>query len=619
MNSKRDEEVATAEASARGTTAARTLNEYHRESEKNEWGDGALVVRVWPFLKPHGAWLFAALSTVVMTAGLSLLRPVIMLKTIDEGFATRDPDVMFWGGAIFAGVAVLEQLLSFVQIYATQIVGARAMADLRLAVFKFLGRLPQRFFDQQPVGRLVTRVTNDVDSIQELFGSGVLSALGDLIRLFGVVVIMMLLDWKLSLVGFAALPAVALLIVWVRKRAREAFRTIRAETARMNANMNEQVSGIALVQAYGQEQSMLADFDEINSSYRDANIRSVKYDAIQDAAIDAVSAVSLASVVMVLGYHDATLGTVVAITIYLKQFFEPIAMLAQRFTLFQSALAGAERVFGLLALKERDAPVVPQDQAKNGDSSYALELEDVTFGYKAGVDVLHGVSLRTRPGESIALVGPTGSGKTTITALLLRLYEHRQGTVRVAGRDTTAMTREELRGKFAVVPQDIFLFPGTLADNIAAGEIPDLAKVERVLEQMGVLEFLSKREGGLTAEVKNGGQNFSAGERQLIAFARALYRDAKILILDEATASVDSDTEARMQHALARLLEGRTAVIVAHRLSTIRSVDRIIVLQKGRVLERGTHDELVKKGGLYAALHRIQFAREESETSAFEV
>ncbi len=584
-----------------------TIERYHQETGGTEFDDGTLLAKIWPFLKPHGAWLIASLSTVVLTAILSLLRPIIMLKTIDEAAASGDPRVMLWGGALFAGVAVLEQILVFVHVYATQIVGARAMADLRLAVFQFLGRLPLRFFDNQPVGRLVTRVTNDVDSIQELFGSGALSAVGDLLRLTGVVVIMLLLDWKLSLVGFGALPAVALLILWVRKRAREAFRAIRGETARMNANMNEQVSGIALVQAYGREEAMMTDFDVINGAYRDANIRAVKYDAIQDAAIDAVSATSLALVVMALGYRDASFGTVVAITAYLKQFFEPIAMLAQRFTLLQAALAGAERVFGLLDIQDRDAPMRERALASDGDPAYALELDNVTFGYKEGLDVLHGVSLRARPGESIALVGPTGSGKTTITALLLRLYEHRLGTLRVAGQDTSTMSRDELRRKFAVVPQDVFLFPGTLAENIAAGEVPDLARAREVLEQMGVYDFLTRRNRGLQAEVKNGGGNFSAGERQLIAFARALYRDAKILILDEATASVDSDTESRMQHALKKLLEGRTAVIVAHRLSTIRSVNRIVVLQKGKVVERGTHQELVDMGGLYAALHRLQF------------
>ncbi len=591
--------------------AEETVKSYQHEALVSGIEDRTLVADVWPYLKPHKGWLVAALVTTVLMAGLALIRPLIMLKALDTAIESGDREVMFMGGVVYTIAAVFEQLLGFVQVYSTQVVGARAMADLRLSVFRFLGKLPLGFFDRQPVGRLVTRVTNDVDSLLELFSSGALNALGDLLRLVGVVAIMLALDAKLSLIGFAALPLIFVLVVWVRRRAREAFRTIRGETARMNANMNEQVNGVALVQAYGRKGAMLTEFDEINASYRDANIRSVKYDAIQDAAIDALSAVSMASIVMALGFQGATFGTVVALTAYLKQFFEPISMLAQRYTLLQAALSGAERVFGLMRLKERDAPQRPLEEARNGDPSYAVELDNVTFGYKPNLDVLHEVSLRARPGESIALVGPTGSGKTTITALLLRLYEHREGVVRVYGRDVTTMSRDELRRKFAVVPQDVYLFPGTLAENIAAGAVPDRDRVRKVLQEMDLLDFMTRRAGGLDAEIQGGGSNFSAGERQLIAFARALYRDAKIVILDEATASVDSETEARMQRALTKLMEGRTSVVVAHRLSTIAAAHRIVVLQKGRVVERGTHQELVSQGGLYAALHRLQFSRTE--------
>ncbi len=599
----------------RAAATQKALDAYHQETLTSGLEDTRMIRDVWPFLQPHKAWLSVALVTVVLGSGLSLVRPLIMLKAIDESLATKDPAIMMWGGAIFAAVAIVEQVLGFVQIYATQIVGARSMADLRLAVFRFIGKLPLRFFDRQPVGRVVTRVTNDVDSIQELFSSGAINAIGDLLKLVGVVVLMLMLDWKLSLIGFASLPAIGILVIWVRSRSRQAFREIRGETARMNSNMNEQVGGVALVQAYGREAAMIEAFDGINSSYRDANIRSVKYDAIQDAAIDAVSSVSLASIVIALGYHAATFGTVVALTAYLRQFFEPISMLAQRFTLLQAALSGAERVFGLLNYPDRDAPKSTEPPL-DGNPDYAIELEDVTFGYKPDSDVLHGVSLRALAGESIALVGPTGSGKTTITALLLRLYEHRAGTVRVGGRDVKGMDRDELRRQFAVVPQDVFLFPGTLAENIAAGDVPDLDRCQAVLKQMGLDDIFLRREGGLQARVQGGGGNFSAGEKQLIAFARALYRDAPMLILDEATASVDSDTEARMQRALETLLKGRTAIIVAHRLSTIRKASAIVVLQQGHVVERGTHDELVAHGGLYAALHELQFAREEDAATS---
>ncbi|MCH2109183.1 MAG: ABC transporter ATP-binding protein/permease, partial [Polyangiaceae bacterium] len=539
--------------------------------------------------------------------GLGLLRPLVMLKAIDEGLATRDPEVIFRGGLVYAGITVLEQLLGFAQIYSTQILGARAMADLRAEVFRFLGQLPLKFFDRQPVGRLVTRVTNDVDSILELFNSGAMSAVGDLIRLLGVVLIMLSLDFRLSLVAFLSLPVIGLLLVVVRRKARVVFRQIRGETARMNANMNEQVAGVALVQAYGQEQAMAAEFDQINRSYRNANIRSIKYDSIQDAAIDAVSGISMASLVMAMGWSGATFGTVVALTVYLKQFFEPISMLAQRYTLLQSALSGAERVFGLMKEEERDAPRVIEREPSSGSPEYALEFADVTFGYKDNLDVLHGVSLRARPGESLALVGPTGSGKTTITAILLRLYEARRGSIRVFGRDVSSLTRHELREQFSVVPQDVHLFPGTVLENIAVGQKVDAKRANEILQKMGIADLFEARAAGLETVVAQGGTNFSAGERQLIALARALYRDAPFLILDEATANIDSETEARMQSALRAVMEGRTSIIVAHRLSTIRAASRIIVLQKGRVVERGDHESLLSQDGLYAALHRLQF------------
>jgi ATP-binding cassette, subfamily B, multidrug efflux pump len=593
---------------------ARNLRLYHEEQLETGFSDKGLLADVWPFLKPQKFWLSVALGAVVATAILSLIRPLIMLWAIDESIKTGDPAVMMRGGAAFAGVAILEQLIGFAQIYATQVVGVRAMADLRLHIFKFLGALPLAFFERQPVGRIVTRVTNDVDAMQELFSSGALNALGDLISLVGVVIMMVSLDFKLSLIGFLAMPPIALLVFMVRRRARDAFRSIRGETARMNANMNEQVNGVALIQAYGRQRAMLGEFDAINSSYRDANIRSVKYDAIQDAAIDALSSVSLAAIVIALGYHAASFGTVVAITSYLRQFFEPISMLAQRFTLLQAALAGAERVFGLLRVEQRDAPT--QNVGNDGDPAWAMELSDVSFAYKPGTPVLHGVSLSIAVGQRVALVGPTGSGKSTITALLLRLYELSTGTVRVFGRDVSTLERDELRRKFAVVPQDVFLFPGTLAENISADEEPNLERVQRVIEQLGVADLLLNRPLGLLAEVRGGGSNFSAGERQLIAFCRALYRDAPILVLDEATASVDSQTEARLQAALNKLMEGRTSLVVAHRLSTIVNSDTIVVLQQGHVVEQGTHDTLLKQNGLYSLLYRLAFAKDQTQASA---
>lgn len=586
------------------------LKAFHEESALGKIYDRRLIARLWPYLRPHKRLLGFALAGVLVTAATSLVRPLVMLHAIDKGVLAGDPAVLMRSGLVLLGVVVFEQVLNYVQVYTTQVLGARATSDLRRDIFAFLHQLRIGFFDRQPVGRLVTRVTNDVDAILELFASGALSAAGDLLRLLGIVVLMVMLDWQLSLITFAATPLVLLLMVAVRGRMREAFREIRAKTARMNATMNEQVAGMGVVQAYRREDRAAEEFDSINRAYRDANIASIKFESMQDAAIEMLTAVCLASIVVAFGYHRVSFGTVVAFNAYVVQFFEPISMLAMRFTLLQSAMAGAERIFGLLDgtdPAERDTP--PKPAEPTGDQELALELDHVTFAYKPGVPVLRDVSFAAKRGEKLALVGPTGAGKSTVTQLLLRLYEVESGTVRVNGDDVAGLARAELRRRFAVVPQDVYLFPGTVCSNIAAGETPDRERVRQALERLGALDLFERRPQGIDCPVNEHGANFSAGERQLIAFARALYRDAPILILDEATANIDSDTEARIQRALEELMRDRTAVVIAHRLSTIRRADRIVVFHKGRVVEQGNHAELLELGGLYAKLHELQFAR----------
>jgi ATP-binding cassette subfamily B protein len=552
--------------------------------------------------------LFVGLGLGIVVSLLGVVRPLIMRWTIDSGVLAKNQSVLAKGAITFGVMVLFEQLVQVVRIYATQLLGARMVADLRSRVFEFLHTLPMRFFDQQPVGRLVTRVTNDTDAILEFASTDAFAIITDLIKLVGIVVMMVVLDWRLSIVAFMAVPPVLIVVREVRKRHRDAFREIRAKTARMNANMNEQISGMSVVQAFNQQEAAADEFDEINEAYRDANIRSIKYDAMQDAAIETVMAVSIASILWSLGFHPVSFGVLVAFNAYVKEFFEPISALAQRYTVLQSSMAGAERVFSLLDVKERDA--AKATPAPGGDSAYALDLDHVDFGYKEGIPVLSDITFRVRRGEKIALVGPTGSGKTTIASLLLRLYDVQAGVVRVDGHDVVGLDREGLRQQFAVVPQDVFLFPGSVADNIAAGLKPDLERIEAVLKRIDAYSVFASREGGLMAPVEERGQNFSAGERQLIAFARALYRDAPILILDEATASIDSDTESRLQHALDELMKDRTAVIIAHRLSTIKSVDRLIVLQKGKIAEQGTHEELLQHQGLYAKLHALHFSRQ---------
>jgi ATP-binding cassette subfamily B protein len=607
------------------TRAEAKLRAFHEEGAIGKAYDTRLVKRLVPFVRPHAKYLGISLVTLFATTGLNLLRPLVMGDVVRKADA-KDGASLVRDGVFLGLVIVTAQVLQFAQMYSMQLVGARSMADLREHIFLFFQKLQLRFFDKTPVGRLVTRATNDVDAVGELFASGVLNAVGDFATLFGIVVMMVVLDWRLSLIAFAALPVVGLIVNFVRKRSREAYRDIRTKTARLNAFLNEQVSGIAVVQAYAQEESAAREFDDINLAYRDANVKSITWEALLDAAIEMVGIVCIASVLWWaglnrVGTHAVTFPLVVTFTQYIKQFFEPVSLLSQRYTILQSAMAGAERIFQLLDEKEIDVPIAAKDTKEietSGDE--AIALANVSFEYKPGVPVLKDVSFIAKPGEKLALVGATGAGKTTVSSLLLRLYEVEEGEVRVFGKNVKAYDRQLLREKFSVVPQDVFLFSGTVLTNVAmSDDVPDRAKAAAAIAKIGALEVFKTRgadvgstvsDGWLDARVDERGANFSAGERQLLAFARALYRDSPILILDEATASVDSDTEARLQIALDAVMQQRTAIVIAHRLSTIKAVDRIVVFHKGRVVENGSHDELLEKGGVYARLYRMQFAHE---------
>lgn len=602
------------------------LARFHEEGRLSGY-DSKNLLRLWPYVRPHRAYLMGSVALLLLASSFALLRPLIMRAGLDG--IGKEPGAITRAGLLLTAVIVIEQAIAFPQMYLMQAGGAKAMANLRLAVFRFLHTRSLAFFDRTPVGRLVTRVTNDVDAIGEMFASGALNAIGDLVRLGVIVGVLLWMDWRMSLIAFVSVPPILLVVNWTRRRIREAFREVRTKTARMNAYVNEQVNGMALVQAYAREDAGAKEFDQINSAYRDANNRSIVLDATMDASIEMISSLCIASVLWAAGVQSAsehvTFGTLFAFVAYIEMFFLPIRDLSARYTLLQSAMTGAERVFELFDNEDEDAPgragEASRVGAANADqqedpTSPALELEDVSFGYKPGVLALRDVTLRIARGEKVALVGATGAGKSTVASLFLRLYEVESGIVRAFGRDVRDVPRDELRSRFAVVPQDVFLFPGTVASNIAAGDVtPDMARVRLALERVGALDIFERREGGLDAKVGERGANFSAGERQLVAFARALYKDPDVLVLDEATASIDSDTEARLQHAVEEILVGRTSLVIAHRLSTIRAADRIVVFHKGRVVEEGRHEALLAKGGVYARLHALQFAKEEEARS----
>ncbi|MCL2449196.1 MAG: ABC transporter ATP-binding protein/permease [Polyangiaceae bacterium] len=606
-----------------GGGAARALRSFHEEGAVAGVYDTALLRRLWPFVRPHAGYIVVSLATLMVISAVNLVRPLLLGDLVRQA-AARNASGLLRDGLILSALLVVSQLLTYAQMYTMQVAGARAMADLRSTIFQFFQRLRLRYYDRTPVGRLVTRATNDVDAISELFVSGALNAMGDVIALAGVVVMMVVLDWRLSIVSFLALPVVGLIVGFVRKQSRAAYRDVRARTARLNAFLNEQVNGISVVQAFVRESTAAADFDTINAGYRDASKRAIYYEALLDASIEMVSTVCIASILWFAGVPRLAGGTVtfallVTFTQYIRQFFEPVSLLSQRYTLLQSAMAGAERIFELLDESDlTPGALAAAECAPEGPADEAIALDGVDFEYKPGSPVLRGVSLSAKRGERIALVGATGAGKSTVASLLLRLYEPQGGCVRVLGRDVRSYDPRELRRLFSVVPQDVFLFPGTVLSNVAVADPePDRARAEDALRRIGALELFERRAGdgdgsGLDARVDERGQNFSAGERQLLAFARAIYRNAPLLVLDEATASVDSDTEARLQHALEEAVRGRTAIVIAHRLSTIRAADRIVVFHKGRVVECGTHEELVAVGGVYARLYRMQHAHEQA-------
>jgi len=623
-----------------------------RRNEEDEREDRAydarLTGRLLRYLHPYRFRVVAAVLLLMAGAAVEMVGPWLTRIAIDEAIPARDARLLSLVVLTFMGSLVLAFLCEYLQTVLTTWIGQRVMYDLRMQLFGHLQRLSLRFFDTNPVGRLMTRVTNDVETLNELFTSGAVTVFGDLFTILFVVVAMFLLDWRLALVTLAVLPFVFIAAFFFRGRIRKASWEIRIRLARINAFLQERISGMRIVQLFGQEERTSARFESINEEHLEANLRSITWYALFFPIVEVLTAIALALILWYGGMKtlDATMtvGTVAAFLQYARRFFRPIQDLSEKYNLLQGAVASSERIFQLLDTPPTIVdPVDPEALPAPGRGE--IEFRDVWFRYTdegksadpsasspngAGSEVpvdrgtgtvadedgwvLRGVSFHVRAGERFAIVGATGSGKTTIINLLMRFYEPQRGQILFDGVPIDRVAVGDLRSRIGLVLQDVFLFSEDVRTNI--GFDRSGIREERIVEaarRTGADDFVRRLPGGYDQPLGERGASISVGERQLISFARALAVDPLVLVLDEATSSVDSRLEERIEEALGELMRGRTTLVVAHRLSTIRDADQILVLHSGRIRERGTHERLLELGGLYARLHELQFVTPAAE------
>ncbi|HXG58708.1 MAG TPA: ABC transporter ATP-binding protein [Thermoanaerobaculia bacterium] len=602
------------------------------EDEATKSFDPRLARRLLTYLRPY-RWR-AALSVflVILSAALEIVGPAIIAVAIDlfvrplggarpAGISGRIGDWLHahgWAmdaisGINLAAVLYLTALVLGFGVLYTQMVlmnlmGQYIMYDLRKQIFGHLQKLDIQFFDRNPVGRLMTRVTTDVDALNEMFTAGFVAIFGDIVVLTGIVAVLFWMNWKLALVLFSILPFIVVVSMWFRRGARITYRQVRARIAAINAFLQEHISGMATVQLFNREKKEAEKFDELNARHRDANIDSIFYYAVFYPAIELIESIGIALIVWYGGgkvlQGTLSIGALVAFFQYAQRFYEPISDLSEKYNILQAAMAASERIFRLL-----DTPVrVREEGDLEPGPVESIEFQDVWFAYNDEEWVLRNVSFVVKRGERIAIVGHTGAGKTTVTALLLRFYDIQRGRILINGVDIRKYRIQSLRRLFAIVQQDFFLFTGNVADNISLGD-PSISReaVRTAAERVQADRFISRLPDGYEAEVRERGAGFSVGEKQLLSFARALAFDPPVLILDEATSSIDTETERLIQEAIQTLLAGRTSIVIAHRLSTIRSADAILVFHHGEIRERGTHDELMEQDGLYRKLYEIQY------------
>jgi ATP-binding cassette subfamily B protein len=595
---------------------------FHEEDVVGKAYDARLMRRLAVYARPYGWLVVGALGCLMIDGLMQLVGPLMTQRVIDVALPARDYSMIVRAALLFTGSLVIAFACQYGETMLTGLLGQRVMRDLRQAIFTHVQRLPVVFFDRNPVGRLVTRVTSDVESLNELFTAGVVAGLGDLFTLLAISALMLATDWRLALASFAVIP----LVYWVssvfRAKVRTTYRDIRTRLARINSYLQERITGMRVVQLFGREETEAERFKELNQGHLQANLDSITYYALYFPAIEILTTIALASLI-VAGAHrveigSLTVGTVAAFLQLVRRFFQPLQDLSDKFNTLQQAMAASERIFKLLDTEPADVGVAAVEQPFRRSEGVTVEFRDVWFAYDLGHVareggpaespewVLRGVSFKVEAGRTLALVGHTGAGKTTIINLLLRFYDAQRGEILVNGIDIRGIPLAELRSLIGYVQQDIFLFAGDVLSNIRlSNHIPE-EEVAVAAARVGADRIIRRLPNGYAQVLGERGASISVGERQLLSFARAIVADPALLVLDEATSAVDSEIEAEIQRALSVLMTGRTTIAIAHRLSTIVDSDEILVLHHGQVRERGTHRQLLAKRGLYERLYRLQ-------------
>ena len=580
--------------------------------------DARLMQRLLMYLRPYWRQVLVALGAIVSVSTLQLAQPYLIKVAIDDHIAIGDVDGLGVLAVAYVGILVASFALEYLQTWTLQMTGQRIMFDMRMQIFGHLQRLDVQYYDRNPVGRLMTRVTTDVDVLNELFTAGVVSVFGDIFLLAGIMGALLLMDWRLAVIAFTVLPLIVLVTQWFRRNVRESYRSVRTWIARINSFLQEHITGMSTVQLFRREQRSYEDFEAVNRGHRDANIDSIFYYAVFYPAIELIGALSTAMIIWFGGgwvlEGTLSLGSFLAFLLYAQRFYRPISDLSEKFNILQSAMASSERIFKLLDTEPR---IVSRGSGLGArDSSLKrgrlreghISFDDVSFAYSGSDYVLRNVSFDVAPGERVGIVGATGAGKSTIINLLLRFYDVTSGRVLVDGVDVRDMELRDLRRMFSLVLQDVHLFSGTIASNIRLGEaaIADEA-VSRAAAAVHASRFIEQMPGGYGTAVAERGATLSVGQKQLLSFARALAFEPKVLVLDEATSSVDTETELLIRDALHTLMKGRTTIAIAHRLSTIQDMDKILVLHHGRLRESGTHQQLLAQRGIYFKLFELQY------------